>query len=86
VYLPGPYACPNHDGWRKAYEQMAARANLTAPQSIEQRYDFLRALPAEQKDAELAAELDGFSGGPPESLAGPERTSWFESLARETSR
>lgn len=72
---PGAVDSLNHDGFRKAYEAMAAHVGMTLPEAVEARYTYLQ----EQKEnsPELKQELTSFNGGPPEEMQGEERTQWF---------
>jgi hypothetical protein len=38
-YLPGPFVCPDHGNYRKAYAAMAEHAGLSLAQAVEKRYD-----------------------------------------------
>lgn len=78
-FLPGAVDLLNHDGFRKAYEAMAAHAQLTLPQAVEARYDAIQEMVREGTEdvSELQPELRLFEDGPPDHLEGEKRTEWF---------
>lgn len=79
-FIPGPVDSLNHDGFRKAYEAMAAHAQISLPQAVEARYDAIQeALRTDsESQADLAPELKLFEAEPlPSNLTGAERTAWF---------
>ena len=81
----GPWTNPDHAGFRKAYNFMANRGNLTVGECLMQRYDFLA---SKTRTDDEDSEWDNFKGGPPEGAMGADRTQWFsnyfEALSQET--
>eukprot|EP00747_Dinoflagellata_sp_TGD_P107091 gnl/TRDRNA2_/TRDRNA2_170022_c0_seq1.p1 gnl/TRDRNA2_/TRDRNA2_170022_c0~~gnl/TRDRNA2_/TRDRNA2_170022_c0_seq1.p1 ORF type:complete len:637 (+),score=142.98 gnl/TRDRNA2_/TRDRNA2_170022_c0_seq1:126-1913(+) len=85
--LPGPFDCPSHGGFRKAYAAMAGHAGLTLAQAVEARYDMAQqqledAAKSPTTDVNLQAlreEMGPFLDGPPSELevGSAERTQWF---------
>ena len=81
--VPGPFAAPRHNVFRKMYAIMAQKGKTTVQALLEKRYD---ALVGMVKTPEVVEELEHFKSGPPPNLAGPDRTAWFESFFVELSR
>ncbi|ORC91793.1 protein phosphatase [Trypanosoma theileri] len=78
--VPGPFALPRNNLFRKVYSLMAQKAGSTPEEVLEKRYDVLAAM--ENKEG-LAEEWEGFKGGPPAQLKGHERTQWFADLLQQ---
>lgn len=76
--VPGPFSAPRNNNFRKAYEMMAHKAGTTVGDLLEQRYDYLAALP--DKSEEAKEELGFFNGGPGKDDKGEARTAYFTDL------
>jgi len=84
-FLPGSFSAPEHEGFRKVYENVARAANLSLGQAVERRYDSVKeelrsdAL-GDERRGELEIEAERYHGGPPCELflGSKERTQWFE--------
>jgi protein phosphatase len=81
--VPGPFAAPRHNVFRKVYAMMAVKGKTTVQALLEKRFDALTGM---VKTPEVVEELEYFKTGPPSTLIGPERTNWFESLFVELNR
>lgn len=78
--VPGPFSLPRNSVFRKVYGFMSQKAGSTIEEVLEKRYDYLSSLDDKELHQE---ELQGFKGGPPESLQGKERTQWFAELVEQ---
>merc|ERR1740123_1725801 len=89
--LPGACDSLHHDGFRKAYEAMAAHAGMTLPEAVEARYaiveEEMKAAAEVVASQELQQEMVAFGEGPPQGLAkgSEERTQWFARWVQEQS-
>jgi protein phosphatase len=80
--VPGPFAAPRHNVFRRVYAMMAGKGKTTVQALLEKRYDTLVLL---TKTPEIVEELEHFKTGPPATLVGADRTAWFASWFDELS-
>jgi len=82
-FVPGPFAAPNHGGFRKAYWKMAAKGGLEPAEVLEKRYDALVTLKKAGTDPQVDLELEVFKDIPAGAAAGtPARKTAFERLVQ----
>lgn len=82
--LPGPFSCPRHAGFTKAYGAAAVHAGVSLAEAVERRYSIakkeLEQALDEAERQELQEEIRLFEEGPPDTLApgSQKRREWFE--------
>lgn len=81
--VPGPFSAPKNSNFRKAYQLMADKAQMTVGALLEMRYDSIINLP--ERTPEVEEEIGFFGQGPDPKLTGPDRTAYFSDLFAELS-
>lgn len=75
-YIPGPFGCPDHGAYRRAYAEMAKHSGLKLSEAVERRYDVAvreleAAAPAgaaDEGEEALGEDSDAYDGDAPSAL------------------